>query len=153
MVENHALGYQFVIPKVWKMTDPFGPIYVRARYSTDVTQEVTLALTMKGAKGTLEDELLELKDKEIESFDDLQASVLTTNGYGTELGYFQYTKFVRGSIHGFIYGEIYKILFKVDNIIVTISISKIPTYGHASLKLNATDLQAIRAVQNSIRIK
>jgi hypothetical protein len=152
-VENHVLGYQFVLPKVWKMTDPFGPIYVRARYSTEVTQEVTLVLTMQSAEGTLEDELLELKDQEIESFDDLQASVLTTNGYGTQLGYFRYTKFVRGSMHGFIYGEIYRILFKVDNIIVTITITKIPTYGHASLKLTATDLQAILAVQNSIRIK
>jgi hypothetical protein len=151
LVDNQVVGYQFVLPKVWIVGGPSERNPFSAFFYDGLVQ-VSMRIITEDYEHALTDELADRKGNEISYGDKLISSAVTTNGYGTALGYIRYKEFIYASIHGSIYGEAYIILFIVDDNLVSISIRKGGRYQDTQ-KFSSADIQAIQGIQNSIKIK
>ena len=103
---------------------------------------------MQEREGALDYELLKRTTQNVGDLDKLLANGITTNGYGTTLGYLKYKNFLYGSIHGYVYQDEYEILFIVEDQVITIHF-----FRKSPIPSGDTYLQVIRAIQNSIQIK
>jgi len=151
---DEVAGYQFILPRGWKVNQLYGSYWFSAQYLYAGGRNLSLGVFMNAKEATLDFELLKLTNQQVGGLDKVLAKGIVTNSRGTALGYLKSSKLITGLLRPAYYDE-YDILFiakeQIINLHFSVNVINLTTSKRAQF-VN-TDIQAIQAIYNSIQIK